>query len=81
MTSTQEDDNRQKDDLVAAYLEKCTELTTMMRQHQQAVQRIGEHRRVVIRSLRQNGCPYRTIAMACGVTDQALYADLRKHPE
>lgn len=67
--------------LVNALLQKAAELTEMMRQHQTAVQRIGEHRRVVIRSLREHGCPYRLIATTCGVTDQALYADLRKHPE
>lgn len=56
-------------------------LTRMMRQHQGAVQRIGENRRQVIRDLREEKVPYRTIAAACGVTDQALFADLRKHPQ
>lgn len=56
-------------------------LTQMMRQHQSAVQRIGENRRQVIRNLREEKVAYRVIAAACGVTDQALFADLRKHPQ
>lgn len=62
-------------------LEKVKMLTTMMREHQQAVIRLGNQRRSVIRRLREMRTPYRVIADACGVTDQALFADLRKHPE
>jgi hypothetical protein len=64
------------DDLV-----KCRQLTQMMREHQQSVIRLGKQRRKVVRRLRNLRVPYRTIADACGVTDQALFADLRKHPE
>lgn len=61
-------------------LENASTLTQMMRQHQDAVRRVGERRREVIRALRDEQVPYRVIAAACGVTDQALFADLRKHP-
>lgn len=62
-------------------LDKCRQLTQMMREHQQSVVRLGKQRRKVVRRLRNLRVPYRTIADACGVTDQALFADLRKHPE
>jgi hypothetical protein len=62
-------------------LEKCRLLTQMMREHQQSVIRLGKQRRGVIRRLREKRVPYRLIADSCGVTDQALFADLRKHPE
>lgn len=62
-------------------LEKVKVLTAMMREHQNAVVRLGSQRRTVIRRLRKSRIPYRVIADACGVTDQALFADLRKHPE
>jgi hypothetical protein len=53
----------------------------MMREHQQSVVRLGKIRRKTIRKLRVKRVPYRQIADSCGVTDQALFADLRKHPE
>lgn len=62
-------------------LDKVKILTSMMREHQSAVVRLGNQRRSVIRRLRKSRVPYRVIAEACGVTDQALFADLRKHPE
>jgi hypothetical protein len=62
-------------------LEKCRLLTQMMREHQASVMRLGKQRRQLVRKLRENRVPYRTIADACGVTDQALFADLRKHAE
>jgi hypothetical protein len=62
-------------------LDKVKMLTSMMREHQNSVIRLGAQRRSVIRRLRKNRTPYRVIADACGVTDQALFADLRKHPE
>lgn len=65
---------------VDTLLDTAASLTQMMRQHQDAVRRVGERRREVIRSLRAHKVPYRVIASACGVTDQALFADLRKHP-
>jgi DNA-directed RNA polymerase specialized sigma24 family protein len=56
-------------------------LTEMMREHQQAVASIGVQRRAIIRELRRHNVPYKQIAEACSVTDQALFADLRKHPD
>jgi len=61
-------------------LQKVKMLTQMMREHQQSVIRLGQQRRKVVRKLRQRRVPYREIANSCGVTDQALFADLRKHP-
>jgi len=61
-------------------LEKIALMTTMMREHQAAVVRLGTQRRRVIRKLRDIRVPYRSIAEACNVTDQAVFADLRKHP-
>jgi len=70
-----------KSETEADDLEKCRLLTQMMREHQQSVVRLGRQRRKVVRKLRAVRIPYRQIADACGVTDQALFADLRKHPE
>lgn len=66
--------SHEEDDLYKAQV-----LTTMMREHQQSVVRLGNKRREVILRLRKKRVPYRVIAEACGITDQALYADLRKH--
>lgn len=60
-------------------LAKVKMLTSMMREHQSSVVRLGKQRRTIIQRLRSRRVPYRQIADACGVTDQALYADLRKH--
>jgi len=65
---------------VATLLETASTLTLMMRQHQDAVRQVGVRRRQAIRDLRELNVPYRVIADTCQVTDQALYADLRKHP-
>lgn len=62
-------------------LEKCRLLTQMMREHQSSVMRLGKQRRAIVRRLRGNRVPYKVIADACGVTDQALFADLRKHAD
>jgi DNA-directed RNA polymerase specialized sigma24 family protein len=62
-------------------LDTAKALTEMMREHQQAVASIGVQRRGIIRRLRLHSVPYKQIAEACSVTDQALFADLRKHPE
>jgi hypothetical protein len=62
-------------------LQKAQTLTQMMREHQAAVVRLGRQRRKVIRTMRETKIPYKSIAFACGVTDQAVFADLRKHPE
>lgn len=62
-------------------LEKCRLLTQMMREHQASVMRLGKQRRQIVKRLRGNRVPYKVIADACGVTDQALFADLRKHAD
>lgn len=62
-------------------LKKVKLLTQMMREHQNSVVRLGQQRRAIVRRLRNKRVPYRQIADWCGVTDQALFADLRKHPE
>ncbi len=56
-------------------------LTEQMRDHQEAIKDLNTQRRRVVRALRTMRVPYRRIASAAGVSDQALYADLRKHPE
>ncbi len=61
-------------------LDKAQLLTQMMREHQSAVVRLGKQRRKLIRGMREKRIPYKEIADACGVTDQAVFADLRKHP-
>lgn len=62
-------------------MEKVRLLTQMMREHQNAVVRLGKQRRRVVRKLRERRVPYRDIADVMGVTDQAVFADLRKHPD
>ena len=64
--------------------EKLTEagsLSEMMRANASAVVSLNDRRRKVIRELRRLGVTYRVIAAACGVTDQALFADRRKNPK
>lgn len=56
-------------------------LTGQMRDHQEAIKDLNTQRRRVVRQLRELRVPYRRIAQHAGVSDQALYADLRKHPE
>ena len=68
-------------DAVEEELKKVKLLTQMMREHQNSVVRLGQQRRTIVRRLRNRRVPYRQIADWCGVTDQALFADLRKHPE
>lgn len=68
-------------DTVDDDLKKVKLLTQMMREHQNSVVRLGKQRRLLVRQLRRRRIPYRLIAEWCGVTDQALFADLRKHPE
>jgi len=68
------------DEIDEQLLREAEQLTVIIRQHQEAVKRVGENRRDKIRALRDRRVPFRVIASACGVTDQALFADLRKHP-
>ncbi len=62
-------------------LDRIRLLTQMMREHQAAVIRLGKQRRRLVRKLRERRVPYKTIADVMDVTDQAVFADLRKHPE
>lgn len=55
-------------------------LSEMMRSNASAVVAINTRRRKIVRELIQSNVTYRVIADAAGVTDQALYADLRKNP-
>lgn len=71
------DDDVNEEDM----LDQVRLLTQMMREHQNAVVRLGKKRRRIIRKLRDRRVPYKDIADACGVTDQAVFADLRKHPD
>ena len=56
-------------------------ITSQMRDHQEAIKDLNTQRRRAVRQLREHRVPYRKIAQHAGVSDQALYADLRKHPE
>jgi predicted Rossmann fold nucleotide-binding protein DprA/Smf involved in DNA uptake len=69
--------SEQEDDL----LRQVGLLTEQMRDHQEAIKDLNTQRRRVVRRLRKMRVAYRRIAGAAGVSDQALYADLRKHPE
>lgn len=62
-------------------LDQVRLLTQMMREHQNAVVRLGKKRRRIVRKLRERRVPYKDIADVMGVTDQAVFADLRKHPD
>lgn len=62
-------------------LDQVALLTQMMREHQNAVVRLGKKRRRLVRRMRDKRVPYKDIAAAMGVTDQAVFADLRKHPD
>lgn len=62
-------------------LDQVALLTQMMREHQNAVVRLGKKRRRLVRRMRDKRVPYKDIAGAMGVTDQAVFADLRKHPD
>lgn len=62
-------------------LDQVALLTQMMREHQNAVVRLGRKRRRLVRKLREKRVPYKSIAGVMGVTDQAVFADLRKHPD
>lgn len=75
-----DNDEAVRDGEIATLLQTASTLTQMMRQHQDAVRQVGVRRRQAIRDLRDLKVPYRVIADTCQVTDQALYADLRKHP-
>jgi hypothetical protein len=61
-------------------LRQCGLLTDQMRDHQLAISMLNDQRRRIVRQLRVFRVPYRKIANSAGVSDQALYADLRKHP-
>lgn len=66
---------------IEAKLAEVGSFSEMMRANASAVESICTRRRKIVRDLLRLGVTYRVIADACGVTDQGLYADLRKHPK
>lgn len=64
---------------VQSMLDSLTEMTSEMRVCQDRIRELGQQRRVVVRALTADRVPYKRIAASMGVTDQAIYADLRKH--
>ena len=56
-------------------------MTTAMRSHQEAITRLGVKRGRIVVDLRErdNPVPYRMIAEAIDVSEQAVYQILRKH--
>ena len=52
-------------------------LTTLIRNHQAAIEDISKTRKDVILSLRKKRITYREIAAAMGVTEQSVYKILR----
>lgn len=71
-----EDDGLSDDEM----LERIRLFTQMMREHQQAVIRLGRQRRRFIRRLRERDVPFKMLAVCMDVSEQAVFADLRKHP-
>jgi DNA-directed RNA polymerase specialized sigma24 family protein len=53
-------------------------LTTLIRNHQRAIEEISGTRKEVILSLRRKRITYREIAAAMGVTEQSVYKILRE---
>lgn len=62
-------------------LDRLSMLTDMMRQHEQAIADLSSHRADLILSLREvdRPVPYRTLADAMGVSEQAVFSTLQKH--
>ena len=81
MTEISDTLNEEKQKLQDQLLSQCAMLSSMMREHQAAVVRLNAQRRKKIRQLRELDVAYRVIAEECGITDQAVFADLRKHKD
>lgn len=58
-------------------LEQIRSLTLKMREHERQVAHYGKQRRVILRRLREKNIPFRVLAEATGVSEQAIYKDVR----
>ena len=61
----------------ASDLDKIRSLTMKMREHERQVAAYGRERRVILRRLREKNIPFRILAEATGVSEQAIYKDVR----
>jgi hypothetical protein len=58
-------------------LAKIKDLTMKMREHEQQVAFYGKQRREILRRLRERNIPFRVLAQSTGVSEQAIYKDVR----
>lgn len=59
-------------------LDEVRLITQMIREHQRAIERLGEKRRRKILTLRTHRITYREIAEAMGTTEQNVYKIIRE---
>lgn len=59
-------------------MDQAARLTELMREHQSAVHRLSKRRRKVYQELKDGGRPVAAIAKHVGVSDQAVFHELRK---
>jgi DNA-directed RNA polymerase specialized sigma24 family protein len=62
---------------VTMQLEEVKLLTSMMREHQDAIMRLSKRRRKIVLRLRDEKVTYREIAEAMGTTEQSVYKIIR----
>lgn len=58
-------------------LRRVRALTRQMREAERRVAAAGQERRLLLRDLRARHVPFRILAAATGLTEQAIYKDLR----
>lgn len=58
-------------------LKQVRHLTKVMRTAEQKIVSTGKERRTLLRRLRDRNVPFRILAEAAGLTEQAIYKDLR----
>lgn len=58
-------------------LRRVRMLTRRMREAERRVASAGQERRLLLRDLRARHVPFRILAAATGLTEQAIYKDLR----
>lgn len=58
-------------------LDRLTNLTMKMREHERQVAIHGKERRAILRKLRNQKVPFRTLAKYTGTSEQAIYKDVR----
>ena len=58
-------------------LDEVQALTNMMREHAEAIARLGKRRRKTVLKLREHRVTYREIAESMGVSEQAVYKIIR----